>query len=158
MTDKDIYVTQEGLDKLKSELDYLKTTKRKDIAGRIASAKELGDLSENAEYSEAKEEQSLVESRILELEETLRRVKMIEKHTGSKIVVIGSHITVIDQNKEKREFDIVGSNEADPATGKISNESPLGRAFLGHQAGDDIKVSVPKGMVTYTLKKIAWVN
>lgn len=155
MTDKDIYVTQEGLDKLKSELDYLKTTKRKDIAGRIASAKELGDLSENAEYSEAKEEQSLVESRILELEETLRRVKMIEKHTGSKTVVIGSRITVIDQNKEKRDFDIVGSNEADPAAGKISNESPLGRAFLGHKVGDDIKVTVPKGTVTYSLKKVA---
>lgn len=155
MTDKDIYVTQEGLDKLKSELDYLRTTKRKDIAGRIASAKELGDLSENAEYSEAKEEQSLVESRILELEETLRRVKMIEKHTGSKTVVIGSHITVVDQNKISREFDIVGSNEADPAAGKISNESPLGRSFLGHRVGDAIKVTVPKGTVTYTLKKVA---
>lgn len=155
MTDKDIYVTQEGLEKLKSELEYLKTTKRKDIAGRIASAKELGDLSENAEYSEAKEEQSLVESRVLELEETLRRVKMIEKQVGSKTVVIGSHITVVDQAKATREFDIVGSNEADPAAGKISNESPLGRAFLGHKVGDELKVSVPKGTVNYTLKKIA---
>jgi len=155
MTDKDIYVTQEGLEKLKSELEYLKTTKRKDIAGRIASAKELGDLSENAEYSEAKEEQSLVESRVLELEETLRRVKMIEKQVGSKTVVIGSHITVVDQAKASREFDIVGSNEADPAAGKISNESPLGRAFLGHKVGDELKVNVPKGTVSYTLKKIA---
>jgi transcription elongation factor GreA len=155
MTDKDIYVTQEGLDKLKSELEYLKTTKRKDIAGRIASAKELGDLSENAEYSEAKEEQSLVESRILELEETLRRVKMIEKHKGAKTVMIGSNITVLDQAQHTQQFDIVGSNEADPAAGKISNESPLGKAFLGRKVGDAIAVAVPRGTVTYTLKKIA---
>ncbi|EKD76533.1 MAG: Transcription elongation factor [uncultured bacterium] len=155
MTDKEIYVTPEGLEKLKSELEYLKTTKRKDIAGRIATAKELGDLSENAEYSEAKEEQSLVESRVLELEETLRRVKMIEKNKSSKTVVIGSHITVSDKANKNHEFDIVGSNEADPANGKISNESPLGKAFLGHKVGDEVKVVVPKGTLLYTLKKIA---
>jgi transcription elongation factor GreA len=115
----------------------------------------LGDFTENDEYSEAKEEQSLVESRILELEETLRRVKMIEKHKGAKTVMIGSNITVLDQAQHTQQFDIVGSNEADPAAGKISNESPLGKAFLGRKVGDAIAVAVPRGTVTYTLKKIA---
>lgn len=154
MTDKEIYVTPEGLEKIKSDLDYLKTTKRKDIASRIASAKELGDLSENAEYSEAKEEQSLMESKILELEETLRRVKMIEKPKGSKTVVIGSHIEVENASGQKQEFDIVGSNEANPGDGKISNESPLGKAFLGHKLHDVVDVVAPKGVTQYTIKKI----
>lgn len=154
MTDKEIYVTPEGLEKIKGDLEYLKTTKRKEIAGRIASAKELGDLSENAEYSEAKEEQSLVESKVLELEETLRRVKLIQKPKGSTTVVIGSHIVVEDEAGQKREFDIVGSNEANPADGKISNESPLGKAFLGHKLNDVVTVIVPKGTTKYTIKKI----
>lgn len=154
MTDKEIYVTPEGLEKIKGDLEYLKTTKRKEIAGRIASAKELGDLSENAEYSEAKEEQSLVESKVLELEETLRRVKLIQKPKGSTTVVIGSHIVVEDEAGQKREFDIVGSNEANPVDGKISNESPLGKAFLGHKLNDVVTVVVPKGTTTYTIKKI----
>ena len=155
MTDKEIYVTPEGLEKLKSDLEYLKTTKRKDISSRIASAKELGDLSENAEYSDAKEEQALMETKVLELEETLRNVKLITKAKGSKTVVIGSHISVVDPNGKQHEFDLVGSNEADPANGKISNESPLGKAFLGHAAGDEVTVSVPKGAVIYSLKKVS---
>ncbi len=155
MTDKDIYVTPEGLEKLKSDLEYLKTTKRKDIASRIASAKELGDLSENAEYSDAKEEQALVETKILELEETLRSAKLITKSKGSKTVVIGSHITLNDASGKSHEFDLVGSNEADPTAGKISNESPMGKAVLGHAVGDEITVSLPKGSVIYTLKKVS---
>ncbi|EKD79274.1 MAG: Transcription elongation factor [uncultured bacterium] len=155
MTDKTIYVTPEGLEKLKSDLEYFKTTKRKDIASRIASAKELGDLSENAEYSDAKEEQALVEGKILELEETLRNVTLIQKPKGSKTVVIGSHIVVTDPDGKQFEFDVVGSNEADPGAGTISNESPLGKAFLGHKVGDEVAVQVPKGTITYTLKKVS---
>ena len=155
MTDKDIYVTPEGLEKLKSDLEYLKTTKRKDIASRIASAKELGDLSENAEYSDAKEEQALVETKILELEETLRSAKLITKSKGSKTVVIGSHITLNDASGKSHEFDLVGSNEADPTAGKISNESPMGKAVLGHAVGDEITVNLPESSVIYTLKKVS---
>ncbi len=155
MTEKEIYVTPEGLEKLKSDLEYLKTTKRKEIAHRIASAKELGDLSENAEYSDAKEEQALMETKVLELEESLRNAKVITKAKGSKTVVIGSHMTVVDPAGKTHEFDLVGSNEADPANGKISNESPLGKAFLGHSAGDKVTVNVPKGAVIYTLKKVS---
>lgn len=155
MTDKEIYVTPEGLEKLKSDLEYLKTTKRKDISSRIASAKELGDLSENAEYSDAKEEQALVESKILELEETLRNVTIIQKPKGSKTVVIGSHIVVLDPAGTSLDFDVVGSNEADPAAGKISNESPLGKSFLGHKVGDEVSVTVPKGAIVYTLKRVS---
>lgn len=155
MTDKENYVTPEGLEKLKSDLEYFKTTKRKDIASRIASAKELGDLSENAEYSDAKEEQALVESKILDLEETLRNVTIIQKPKGSKTVVIGSHIVITDPAGKQQDFDVVGSNEADPAAGKISNESPLGKAFLGHKVGDEVSVTVPKGAIVYTLKKVS---
>lgn len=155
MTDKEIYVTPEGLEKLKRDLEYLKTTKRKEIASRIASAKELGDLSENAEYSDAKEEQALVETKVLELEETLRNVKLIQKAKGSKIVVIGSHVVLTDPDGKEHGFDVVGSNEADPGVGKISNESPLGKALLGHKVGDEVPVVVPKGTVLYTLKKVA---
>lgn len=154
MDDKTIYLTEEGLTKLKNELNYLKTTKRKEIAGRIASAKELGDLSENAEYSAAKEDQSLMESRVLELEEQLRHVEIIVKPKTTSIVLIGSSI-VVESDKKEFTFEIVGSNEANPSSGKISNESPLGKSFLGKKVGDEVEVTVPKGKVTYTVKKIA---
>lgn len=155
MDDKATYVTKEGLAKLQSELEYLQTTKRKDIAGRIASAKELGDLSENAEYSDAKEEQGLVETRILELQETLRNVQIVSKPTKSTSVVIGS--TIVVKNDEQKEFTytIVGSNEADPSQGKISNESPIGKAFLGLKSGESVEIDVPKGKVRYTITKIS---
>ncbi|MBI2415103.1 MAG: transcription elongation factor GreA [Candidatus Kerfeldbacteria bacterium] len=155
MTDKTTYVTEEGLAKLKQELDYLKTTKRKEIAHRIASAKELGDLSENAEYSDAKEEQGLIENRILELEETLRHIEVIKKPKKSTTVVIGSVIEVSNDTGKKQQFTIVGSKEAAPGDGKISNESPLGRAFLGRKLDEQVTVTVPRGTMIYTISKIA---
>ncbi|MFA6474610.1 MAG: transcription elongation factor GreA [Patescibacteria group bacterium] len=155
MTNKETFVTPEGLEKLKSDLEYFKTTKRKDISSRIASAKELGDLSENAEYSDAKEEQVLVETKILELEEAIRNAKLITKAKGSKTVVIGSSITVTNPAGKELKYDVVGSNEADPANGKISNESPMGKAFLGHKVGDKVTVAVPKGNIIYTLTKVS---
>lgn len=154
MSMKTAYVSEEGLEKLKSELNYLKTTKRKDIAGRIATAKELGDLSENAEYSDAKEEQGLVESRILELEETLRHVELVKKPKKSTTVVIGTSVEV-KTNDNTFTFEIVGSNEADPGNGKISNESPLGSALLDKKVGDTVEVKAPSGLTQYTITKIS---
>lgn len=154
MSMKPAYVSEEGLEKLKSELNYLKTTKRKDIAGRIATAKELGDLSENAEYSDAKEEQGLVETRILELEETMRHVELVKKPKKSSTVVIGTSVEVKTADKSFT-FEIVGSNEADPGNGKISNESPLGSALLGKKVGDSVDVKAPSGVIHYTITKIS---
>ncbi len=155
MNQKTAYVSAEGLEKLQRELEYLKTTKRKDIANRIASAKELGDLSENAEYSEAKEEQGLVEGRILELEDILRNVELVKKPKQSSTVVIGTTVDVVDDSGNAHNFEIVGSNEADPSNGKISNESPIGSALLGNKVGETVEVTIPKGVVKYTVKKIS---
>lgn len=152
-TDKTIYSTPEGVEKLKAELEHLKTSKRKEIAGRIASAKELGDLSENAEYSDAKDEQALMESRVLEIEEILRNIQIIQKPKKSSVAVIGSKLEVTVDGK-KMVFEIVGSTEASPLEGKISNESPLGKALLGHKVDEAVSVVVPKGTITYTIKKI----
>lgn len=144
-------ITQEGYNKLKEELDLLSTTRRKEIAERIERAKELGDLSENAEYSEAKDAQALNEGRILELTNILKNVTVVEsiKSSGGKIDM-GSHIKVSCDKKEK-EFIIVSFNEADPLNGKISNESPIGMAFLGKKKGDEVVVETPKGEFKYKI-------
>jgi len=148
------FITAEGLEKLKEELNYLKLTKRQEIARRIQTAKELGDLSENAEYSEAKEQQALNETKIAEMEETLKNAEMIDdRHTGSDIVQIGSTIKV-KNGKSERVLTIVGSSEADPAEGKISNESPLAMSFLGHKTDDNVEVETPKGKVEYNIMEI----
>ena len=148
------FITAEGLEKLKEELSYLKVTKRQDIAKRIQAAKELGDLSENAEYSEAKEQQALNEVKIAEMEETLKNAEMIDnRHSGSDVVQIGSTIKV-KNGKAERVLTIVGSNEADPSEGKISNESPLAMSFLGHKADDNIEVETPKGKVEYKIIEV----
>ncbi|MEA1936642.1 MAG: transcription elongation factor GreA [Patescibacteria group bacterium] len=148
------FITAEGLEKLKEELSYLKITKRQEIAKRIQVAKELGDLSENAEYSEAKEQQALNETKIAEMEKTLKNAEMIDdRHSRSNLVQIGSTIKV-KNGKAERVLTIVGSNEADPAEGKISNESPLAISFLGHKAGDSVKVETPKGEVEYEIVEV----
>ena len=148
------FITAEGLEKLEEELNYLKITKRQDIAKRIQAAKELGDLSENAEYSEAKEQQALNEVRIDEIEEALKNAEMIDnRHSNSNLVQIGSTIKVKTE-KIELVLTIVGSNEADPSEGKISNESPLAMSFLGHKAGDSIGVETPKGKVEYKIIEI----
>jgi transcription elongation factor GreA len=147
-------LTKEGLEKLKKELDILKTTERQKVAQRIQTAKDLGDLSENAEYSEAKEQQALNETRVAEIEDTIKNSIIIE-NAGSKTgtVSIGSTITVSSDGKE-RVFIIVGSNEADPTEGKISNESPLATSFLGRKLGEKISVSTPRGKTEYLIKDI----
>jgi|SRR3989338_7680164 len=147
------YLSQEGLEKLKQELQQLKTTKRKEIADRLEHAKSLGDLSENAEYQEAKEEQSLVESQIAELEEMIRNAVLIKKYHGTDKIEVGSTLKVKSDRGEET-YTIVGSEEANPREGRISNESPLGRAFLGRTRGDKIEVKTPGGTAVYQIVEI----
>lgn len=154
--EKQTFITEEGLNKLKEELEYLKNIKRKEVAERIAAAKELGDLSENAEYSEAKEEQVFIENRILELEAIIHNVQIIKKpRGGGNKVQLGSSLEVEDMTGKTIKYTLVGSNEADPLRGKISNESPLGQAFLGRGIGEEIEVSVPKGKLKFKIIKIS---
>ena len=147
------YLSPEGVEKLKKELQELKTKKRQEIARRLQEAKDLGDLSENAEYFEAKEAQSLNENRIAELEELLKNAVIIKSPNAEDVVSIGSKIET-KLNNSVEVFSIVGSAEAKPQEGKISNESPLGRAFLGKKAGDEVEVKTPKGVVKYKIIKI----
>ena len=147
------FITEEGLEKLKEELNYLKTEKRQEISRRIQAAKELGDLSENAEYSESKEQQALNEGKIAEMEETFKNAQTIDNNHDSNIVSIGSTVT-IKNGEKKRTYTIVGSNEANPSEGKISNETPLAISFLGHKVDDKVEVETPKGKVESKIIKI----
>jgi len=149
----DQIISQEGYDKLTDELNLLNTVKRKEIAERIERAKELGDLSENAEYSEAKDAQALNEGRILELTNTLKNVTVVQSNKSHDSVNMGSQVTVKSDNGEKQ-YTIVSFNEADPLGGKISNESPIGVAFLGKHKGDAVEVETPRGVVKYKILKI----
>lgn len=137
-------LTKEGLSKLKEELEYLKSVKRPQIAERIKSAKELGDLSENAEYQEAKEAQSFVEGRILELEHLIKTSAVVEKVKNDGRVQVGCQVK-IDRNGQTMNFTIVGSTEADPVQGKISLESPFGEALMGKSIGEEVEVDLPSG-------------
>ena len=141
---KEIILTQEGYDKLESELELLKTTRRKEVAERLKVAISFGDLSENAEYDEAKKEQAALEERILKLENMTRVAVIIdENNVNLDIITIGSIVKIYD---EELEYTIVGSAEADPYDGKISNESPVGKALLGRAKGDVVEVTVPDGI------------
>ena len=145
------FITKQGLEKLKKELERLKTIKRREIAQSLQKAKELGDLSENAEYSEAKESQSFNEGRISELEEIIKGAATIETSANQgDIVRIGSTVQVKNGNIN-REYTIVGSEEADPANGRISNKSPLGVAFLGKKTGDEVEIETPGGKMRYKI-------
>ncbi len=146
------YLTQERFDELKKELEVLRNEKRIEVAEHLKRAKEYGDLSENFEYAEAREEQSRIEGRIAELDEMLKAAAIIKK-TGSDSVQIGSTITV-QQDGNAMRYTIVGSNESSPKENKISNVSPLGKAFLGHRVGDSIQVETPGGMRAYLIKGI----
>ena len=145
MTNQQTFLTKDGLKKVKDELDELKNVKRKEIAWRIQEEKEVGDLSENAEYTEAKNEQAFIEGRIAELELILKQATIIEEKSNSDVVTIGSAIKVEAEDGTTQTYTIVGSNESDPAQGKISNESPLGRAFIGHLVNETVIVEAPKG-------------
>lgn len=146
---KSIKVTDEGLKKLQDELEHLKTEGRKDIAEKIKVARGYGDLSENSEYDDAKNEQAKIEARIVELEAMLKNVEIIKDIKGAaKTVVVGVKVKVYDEEfDEEDEYYIVGSTEADPATNKISDESPVGRALLGHKVNDSVVVEAPAGEI-----------
>ncbi|MEI7891410.1 MAG: transcription elongation factor GreA [bacterium] len=144
------FITKEGLKKLHEELENRKTTLRQEIAQAIKEAKEQGDLSENAEYAEAKTQQNENESRVAELEMIIKNSQVVERDNSKKGAQMSSVVTV-EFGGSKSEFTIVGSNEADPANFKISNESPLGKAFMGHNAGDSVNVTTPRGVITYKI-------
>lgn len=146
------YLSKESFEELKKELEELKTTKRIEVAARLKQAKEYGDLSENSEYAEAREEQSAVETRIFELEDILKNASMITKHVGDTVEV-GSTVTAKKGDKMIT-YTIVGSYEAKPEEGKISDESPLGKAFLKHKVGDKVSAATKTGSIEYEILKI----
>ena len=140
-------ITPEGLEKLKEEIEHLSTSKRREVAARIKEAREFGDISENAEYDDAKNEQALLEQRISQLEERLRRAEVIdEKDLTNEVVQVGTTVHVKDQKSgDSRKFHIVGSAEANPIENKLSNESPIGRALVGHKRNEIVTVEAPRG-------------
>ncbi len=144
--DKPQYVSADGLKKLQAELEELRTVKRAEVAERIHAAMEFGDYSENSELEQAKNDQAFLEGRIMTLEQMIKNAQLIDEHSKHDIVEVGSHVTVeVDGRKEQ--YVIVGSAEAAPEHGKISNESPVGRALQGHRAGETVKMSVPAGAI-----------
>lgn len=151
---KKVFVTKEGLEKLEKEYEYLVAEKRKDIADRIQKARELGDITENAEYSSALDEQAFIENRISEIAETLKNVAVIDErkqsYNANSLVKVGSTVRVHLEGAEQ-EFKIVGEVEADPAANRISHESPLGSSLLGRKAGDEVIVDAPIGKLCYTV-------
>lgn len=153
---KEILITKEGLEELKAELDYLKVEKRDEIAEKIAVARSFGDLSENAEYDEAKNDQAKIENRINEIETILKHHKIIEAGSArSKIVNIGTTVVVLDvEFDEEQEYKIVGTAEADPMNGKISDESPIGSALIGHKVGETVVANTPQGELEFKIVKI----
>jgi len=156
LNDKEIVLTAEGLSKIEHELDELKTVHRREVNDRIRQAKEYGDLSENAEYEDAKQEQAFIEGRILKLEAMIRNARLIdESEYVADEVHLGAVVKVKDlKNNESYEFSIVGSAEADPSNRRISNESPLGKAMMGHKKGATIDVVTPRGQVKYKIESI----
>ena len=147
------FLTKEGYQKLQDELDYLRTAKRQEVANRLHEAMEGGELIENAEYEAAKNEQAFVEGRIQELEMLLATAKIIDENGRKKsdTVQIGSKVTIKEGNFDSETFVIVGAAEANPREGKISNESPVGRALMGRKVGESVTVSTPSGVRTYTV-------
>ncbi len=159
--DDETFVTKDGLKKLKDELEHLKDTRRKEVAQRLKEAISYGDLSENSEYEEAKNEQAFIEGRIIELEHKIKSAKIITEKADKKAgkeVNIGSTVTVRDMSSadgEELTYTIVGATEADPFQYKISNESPIGKALLSRVRGDEVQVHTPSGIVGYEVLKVA---
>ncbi len=154
MSDKVHYLTPDGKRKLESELEYLLTVRRAQVAERIRQAKEGGDIMENAGYDDAKNEQAFIEGRIMTLQAILRDAVVLTQPSESDTVQIGSHVTVCDDDGETSVYYIVGSTEADPVNGRISNESPVGRALLGRRVGDVVTVRTPGGNARLTILSI----
>ncbi len=153
---KDVLLTPEGFEKLKEEITYLTGDKRREVAERIKHAREFGDISENSEYDDAKNEQAMVEQKIAQLEERLTRARLIEKEDVPKgVVAVGTRVRLrdIDAN-ETVEYEIVGSAEANPAERKLSNESPVGKAIIGRKKGETVEVAAPRGSLKYKIMDV----
>ncbi|HRE47656.1 MAG TPA: transcription elongation factor GreA [Aggregatilineales bacterium] len=149
------YLTEEGAAELRRELDELKTVKRPELAAKLKEAISQGDLSENADYQDAKEQQAFLEGRINHLEELLRAATIISNDkTRGKTIQVGSEVTVQEGNDPPETYIIVGAAEANPREGRISNESPLGKSLLGKKQGNKVKVETPSGVVTFVIKAI----
>lgn len=151
-----IYLTKEGLQKIKEELEYLKTEKREEISDRLEAAISHGDLSENADYDYAKQEQAFVEGRIKDLEDSLRRAEVIDHDGRNDKVRIGNTVTVVEPGleDEPETYYIVGAHETDPSNGRISNESPIGRALLGAKKGQVVTIHIPAGEIQLKVTSI----
>lgn len=154
--DKEIILTIEGLNKLEKELEHLKTVRRREVAQRIKQAIEFGDITENSEYEDAKNEQGFIEGRILTIEKMLRNARVLDdSDVEPDKVGLGSQVLLKDlESGEKLQYTIVSSAEADPAASKISNVSPVGRALLGKKAGEKVEISVPAGVLRYQVERI----
>jgi transcription elongation factor GreA len=158
MGDQKTFLTRAGMQKLEAELEYLRTERREEVAQRLREAMEGGDIQENAEYEDAKNERGFVEGRILTLETMLKNAVLIEEKTGpTDHVGLGSHVTggeVSDEEGEPESYHVVGSAEADPTAGRISNESPLGRVLMGSKVGDIVTVNAPDGFIKFRVVAI----
>lgn len=151
-----VYVTEDGLQNIKDELEYLKTEKREEISAKLAAAVRQGDLKENADYHVTKEEQAFIEARIRDLEDSLRRVEVIKDVGPSDVVRVGHTVTVLEEDFDEVEtYHIVGAHEADPGNGRISNESPYGKALLGARKGQTVTVKTPAGEVRLQVQSIS---
>ena len=148
------YLTPEGEEKLKKELEELKGPRRVELSQRLRSAIQMGDLSENADYHKAKEDQGFLEGRIQEIEYMLRNAVIIEKKAGTGVVSIGSHVTIQEGGDPEETYHVVGAKEADPRNGRISNESPIGKALMDHKVGETVEVETPGGKTKFKVLKI----
>ncbi|WP_249021656.1 transcription elongation factor GreA [Conexibacter sp. S30A1] len=152
---KDVILTPEGLASLRAELEHMSTVRRREVAARIKDAREFGDISENAEYDDAKNEQAMLEARIAVLEEKLRSATVIDaSELDNEVVRVGTTVHVVDGDGAEHRYTIVGSAEAKPAQMKLSNESPVGKALLGRRAGDTVSVTTPRGERQLKIAKI----
>ncbi len=151
----EVILTKEGKEELEKRLEFLKVTKRAEITERIKTAREFGDLSENAEYDAAKNEQAMIEGEIVEIENKLKYAVIIKDGAKKGVVSLGSKVDILDNDEnELLTYEIVGTTEADVEAGRISNESPIGNALLGRKAGETFTVSVPAGTISITIKKV----
>src|SRR5512143_1872189 len=148
------YLTAEGAEKIKKELEELKGPRRLELSKRLRSAIQMGDLSENADYHKAKEDQAFLEGRIQELEYKLRYAVIIDKNGNRDEVGIGSHVTIQEGDGPEETYHVVGAQEADPRNGRISNESPIGQAIMGHKVGDVVEAQTPGGKLRFKILKI----
>jgi transcription elongation factor GreA len=152
---KDVILTPQGLADLKAELDHLATARRREVADRIKEAREFGEIAENAEYDDAKNEQAMLEARIATLEDNLRSATVVDSsELGTDLVRVGSIVHVKDAEGKSNKYTIVGSAEANPAEMKLSNESPVGKALLGHKRGEEVRIVTPRGERTLKITKI----